>query len=146
MQPFYMQKNYIGKENETNFIIYLESEENIEWWYKNGNSGSENFAIKYFNDNNQREELFFPDWVVKLKNGNILFLDTKKDSTAKELETKNKAEALQKWIKKHKEHKIIGGIAVQVSNNWKINNNDVHKYDPNFSEWKKLDEFFNISK
>jgi len=139
MQPFYLAKSYRGKENEISFIRYLEQKENIGWWYKSGDLGSENFAVKYLDKDENKEKLFFPDWIIKLKNGKILILDTKQGLTAKLNDTKYKAEALQEWINKDKKD-IDGGIVVNVSGIWKINNNKEYYWNPNYSEWENLDE------
>ena len=139
MRPFYNLKSYRGKENEEKFIKYTESKKEIEWWYKSGDLGSENFAVKYLDKDENKEKLFFPDWIIKLKRGNILILDTKQGLTAKLNDTKYKAEALQEWINKDKKD-IDGGIVVNVSGIWKINNNKEYKWDPNYSEWENLDE------
>jgi len=141
MQPFYLAKSYIGKENEISFIKYLEQKENIKWWYKSGDSGSENFAVKYWDKDENKEKLFFPDWIIKLKSGKTLILDTKQGITAKSNDTKYKAEALQEWINKEKKN-IEGGIVDNVSGIWKINNNKEYKWDQNYSEWENLDELF----
>lgn len=141
MHPFYNLKSYRGKENEENFIKYLESKKEIEWWYKNGSSGSLNFAVKYLDKDDEKEKLFFPDWIVKLKSNKIFVLDTKQGLTTKSTDTKYKAEALQEWISKNKRN-INGGIVANVSGIWKINNNKEYNWDPNYSEWKNLDELF----
>jgi type III restriction enzyme len=138
MQPFYLRKKYIGKENEMSFMRFLEQNNSIEWWYKNGDSGSENFAVKYFDEDQNKESLFYPDWIVKLKDGKILILDTKKGLTAKNNDTKVKAEALQKWIEKSYHKNLVGGIAANVSGIWKINKNKTYKWDRNYSEWINL--------
>ena len=140
MSPFYIQKNYTGKDNEISFIRYLENKENVDWWYKQGNSGSENFAVKYFDEQENKEALFYPDWKIKLKDGKILIVDTKKGITAKSQDTKFKSEALQKWIKENKDKNIIGGIVANVSGIWKLNNNETYNWDNNYTEWIKLDE------
>jgi len=129
---------YIGKENEMSFMRFLEQNNSIEWWYKNGDSGSENFAVKYFDEDQNKESLFYPDWIVKLKDGKILILDTKKGLTAKNNDTKVKAEALQKWIEKSYHKNLVGGIAANVSGIWKINKNKTYKWDRNYSEWINL--------
>ena len=139
MQPFYLLKSYRGKENETTFIRFLEQKDSVDWWYKNGDSGSENFAVKYFDEDQNKESLFYPDWIIKLNNGKIFILDTKKGMTAKDNDTKLKAEALQEWIK-HSEHKnLVGGIVANVSRIWKINKNKTYKWDQNYSEWENLE-------
>lgn len=140
MQPFYLLKSYTGKENEITFIRFLEQKDSVDWWYKNGDSGSENFAVKYFDEEQNKESLFYPDWIIKLKDGKIYILDTKKGMTAKDKDTKLKAEALQGWIKNFGHKNIIGGIVANVSGIWKINKNKNYKWDQNYSEWDNLDE------
>jgi len=146
MTPFYIGKNYTGRENETKFIQYIESK-NVDWWYKNGDCGSEHFSISYYDDVEKKEKLFYPDWIIKIKNV-ILILDTKQglSGTVGSLDTKRKAEALQKWIKerngKNNEYHFKSGIISKVSEIWKINNNDKYKADANYTEWKNLSELF----
>jgi len=142
MTPFYIGKNYNGKKNETEFIKYVESK-NVAWWYKSGNSGSEHFSIPFYDDVERKEKLFYPDWIIKIKD-TILILDTKQglSGTVGSADTKRKAEALQKWIKEQNKNgrKFKGGIISNVARIWKINNNDEYKADANYTEWKNLSE------
>jgi len=144
MTPFYIGKNYSGKKNETEFILYVESK-NVDWWYKNGNSGSEHFSIPFYDNVERKEKLFYPDWIIKVKD-TILILDTKQglSGTVSSADTKRKAEALQKWIKGQNKagKKFKGGIISNVAGIWKINSNDEYKVDANYSEWKNLSEIF----
>ena len=143
MTPFYIGKNYSGKKNETEFIKYIESKI-VEWWYKNGSSGSEHFSIPFYDEVEKKEKLFYPDWVIKAKN-NIFILDTKQglSGTVGSPDTKRKAEVLQEWIKEQNksDKKFTGGIISKVAEIWKINNNDEYKADANYSEWKNLSDF-----
>jgi len=140
MTPFYIGKNYSGKKNETEFIKYIESK-NIDWWYKNGNSGSEHFSMPFYDEVEKKEKLFYPDWIIKIKD-TILILDTKQglSGTVGSADTKRKAEALQKWIKEQnkKGKKFKGGIISNVAGIWKINNNDKYKADTNYTGWENL--------
>ncbi len=144
MTPFYIGKSYTGKKNETEFIKYVESK-NVDWWYKNGDYGSEHFSIPYYNDVENKERLFYPDWIIKIKNV-ILILDTKQglSGTVGSTDTKRKAETLQKWIKEKNKNNdkyyFKGGIIAKVSEIWKINDNEEYKTDSNYSEWKDLSE------
>ena len=144
MTPFYIGKNYNGKKNETEFIKYVESK-NVDWWYKSGNSGSEHFSISFYDEVERKEKLFYPDWIIKIKD-TILILDTKQglSGTVGSADTKRKAEALQKWIKEQNKNgkKIKGGIISKIAGIWKINNNDEYKADANYTEWKDLDILF----
>lgn len=140
--PFYIGKNYNGRKNETEFIKYVESK-NVDWWYKSGNSGSEHFSIPFYDDLERKEKLFYPDWIIKVKD-TILILDTKQglSGTVGSADTKRKAETLQKWIKGQNKagKKFKGGIISKVAEIWKINNNDEYKADVNYTEWINLSE------
>ena len=142
MAPFYIAKKYRGKKNETEFIKYIESK-NVDWWYKNGDSGSEHFSISFYDYLEKKEKLFYPDWIIKLKD-TIFILDTKKglSGTVGSTDTIIKAETLQKWIKEQnkKGKKLKGGIISNVSKIWKINDNNKYNIDANYTEWKNLDE------
>lgn len=136
MVPFYIEKEYKGEDNEKEFIKFLEQSKNVLWWYKNGDSGSEFFSISYFNKDENKEKLFYPDWIIKT-NKNIWIIDTKKGITAEIADTKYKAEALQEWLKGKKN--FIGGIAVKDGpNGWKINSRKKYSYEPSFKEWGNL--------
>jgi len=137
MQPVYFQKEYLGKINENKFLQYLEAKSSIEWWYKNGDFGSEFFAVPYVDRNQDR--MFYPDWIVKTKKG-IIILETKAGDTAMSENTKNKAEALQEWIETQK-IKVAGGIVVNDGGIWKINKNSSYQYSANFKEWELLDDW-----
>jgi type III restriction enzyme len=136
MEPFYIEKEYQGEGNETAFIDFIDNHKRIEWWYKNGDSGSEFFSIPYFNPEENKEKLFYPDWIIKAKDG-IWIIETKAGMTAELVDTKYKAEALQTWLKVHKGFK--GGIAVQdAPNGWKLNDNAIYSYTLAFKGWEDL--------
>ena len=134
--PFYIEKNYKGEDNEKEFIKFLEENKNVLWWYKNGDSGSEYFSLAYYNPNENKEKLFYPDWIIRTKTQTWI-IDTKKGSTAEIPDTKHKAEALQDWLKGKKN--FNGGIAVQDGpNGWKLQNSKTYKYSQAFDGWKDL--------
>ncbi len=133
MDPFYVSKGIV--DNEKSFIKFLDENKNIDWWYKNGDSGSEFFSISYYNPDENKEKLFYPDWIIKIKN-KIWVIDTKAGFTAELNDTKYKAEALQGWIKGKKN--FDGGIAVKDINGWKINSNKEYSYTPAMKGWDNL--------
>lgn len=136
LKPFYIEKDYKGEDNEKEFIKFLESNKDIIWWYKNGDTGSEFFSISYHNPDENKEKLFYPDWIFKTKN-KVWIVDTKKGSTAEIADTKYKAEALQAWLKDNKN--FVGGIAVQDGpNGWKIQNGKTYSYNHTFNGWFNL--------
>ena len=133
MEPFYFDKD--GSEPEKNFIKFLEENENVTWWYKNGDSGSEHFSISFNDLDENKERLFYPDWIIKTKNKTWV-IETKDGITAESKDTKYKAEELQRWLKGKKD--FDGGIAVKDVNGWKINSNKEYSYTSAMKEWKKL--------
>jgi type III restriction enzyme len=138
MSPFYFEKDYTGEDNEKEFIKFLETHNNIVWWYKNGDAGSEYFSIPYSNPDENKESLFYPDWIIKTTTKTWV-IDTKKDMTAKDPQTKYKSDALQEWVKAKKG--FAGGIAVQDGpNGWRLNNNPEYSYKPSLEGWKKLND------
>lgn len=143
MEPFWFEKTqaglFGGNDNEKNFIKFLESPQNksVIWWHKNGDNGSEHFSISYYNPDENKEKLFYPDWIIKSKNG-VSIVDTKAGITAESNDTKYKAEALQVWLKGRKN--FDGGIAVQDGpNGWKINRNAKYSFDSSMKGWEVFD-------
>lgn len=147
-KPFYIRKNYDGRDNELKFAKYLDKQECIEWWMKNGDSGRDWLSIRYFNETTQRKELFYPDWIYKKKDGTIGIWDTKGGQTASSVETKNKAEELQRHIKILNSHdregiRYEGGIVIQANAMWYCNNRDKYLYVQGSTEgWKNMNEIF----
>lgn len=147
-KPFYIGKNYDGRINELKFARYLDRQEGIEWWMKNGDNGRDWFSIRYFNETTQRKELFYPDWIYKKKDGTIGIWDTKGDQTAASTETKNKAEELQRHIKILNSHnregiRYEGGIVIEANSMWYCNNRDEYRYVQGSTEgWKNMNEIF----
>jgi len=142
MVPFWFEKVpsglFGGANNERKFIDFLESpkNKNVIWWHKNGDAGSEHFSISFYNPDENKEKLFYPDWIVKTKSGFII-VDTKAGITAESNDTKYKAEALQAWLKGRKG--FNGGVVVQDGpNGWKINRNTKYSYDSSFKGWEVL--------
>lgn len=124
---FYNHNDYRGKINEEEFIKFLDGKTNLSWWHKQGDSGKDNFAIEYFDTQEKKDRLFYPDFIIKTNDNKLYIVDTKKDATAKSAETKAKAEALQKWIKENQkdyDFTIIGGIVAFKHPNWLLNNSD----------------------
>lgn len=133
MEPFYIEKTPV--ENEVAFVRYLE-EKNPSWWYKNGDSGSEYFSISYYNPDENKEKLFYPDWIIRTGRDTWI-IDTKAGITAESNDTKYKAEALQEWLKSKKGFK--GGIAVKNADGWKLNRNKSYSYTPAMKDWERLE-------
>lgn len=147
-KPFYIHKEYNGRLNELKFAHYLDKQESIEWWMKNGDNGRDWFSIRYFNETTKKMELFYPDWIYKKKDGTIGIWETKSGQTASLVETKNKAEELQRRIKtlNNRSNKGIhyeGGIAIMENSIWYYNNNASYIYSHGSAgNWQDMKTLF----
>lgn len=147
LKDFYIEKEYTGKINEMEFIQFLEQKvDTLEWWFKNGDYGKDYFALKYFNTTKDKESLFYPDWIIKLKDNKVGIFDTKGGQTASSQETIEKAEALNKYIKQLNkiggcEHELIGGIVIKENEQWYYNDNSSYYYrQGKLDDWKLLSD------
>ena len=104
---------------EVEFAKFLESNTaHIDWWYKNGDSGKQNYAIPYTKTDGDKS-LFYVDFVIRLKNGKVFLFDTK--TTGSDIEAPNKHNALLDYIdsEENKGKKLSGGILIQEGSSWK---------------------------
>ncbi len=145
VKPFYLRKDYHGRDNETEFIKYMEASPNVLRWFKNGDSGKEFLSFKYFDSTEGRNRLFYPDWLVELDDGRICILDTKGGNTASSTETKEKAGELQRRIaglNACSSRQYIGGIVIRANGGqWYIQNESHYRYsmgDLSANGWKTL--------
>jgi len=145
LDKLFLLKTYRGKDNELRFLDYIDKKDLIDWWFKNGNQGKEYFAIKYFNTIEKKDSLFYPDWIIRLKNGKIGIFDTKEGDTATDQETKDKAKALAQKLKALGKD-FIGGIAVFENGVWYYNDSEKYSYQKGHigkdSNWKFLENIF----
>jgi type III restriction enzyme len=132
LEKFFLKKEYTGKINEVNFAKFLDSNQHVKWWYKNGDSGTENFSLKYFNIKDQEDKLFYPDWIVQFEDGKIGIYDTKAGST---LNTEGRAKGLYDKLVELGEN-FIGGI-VNFENGLFVysNQSDYNDVSPKNNEW-----------
>lgn len=142
----FVLKDYKGKENELSFIKYLESKDKkIDWWFKNGNQGKEYFAIKYYNSVDGKEALFYPDFIVRFKNGNIGIFDPKSGQIATDPETADKTKALSLKLKELG-NSCVGGVVVFENGVWNYNCSENYIYQKGKisqdKNWKSLEYLF----
>ena len=128
---------------EKDFIGFLEkSDNNVVWWYKNGDSTEKKyFSVKY-RDSKKVPRGFYVDFIVLTKDGKIGLFDTKAGRTAED--SKQKAEALQKYIKEQNEKhnkKLWGGIVVPKNDSFRYNSQEKYQFnEANLGEdWDFLD-------
>lgn len=136
---YILKENYRGKENEQNFMKYIDTKkDSIEWWFKNGDYGKDYFAIIYYNTTSKREALFYPDWIIKFKSGKVGIFDTKSGSTAN---TEGRAKGLAKRIEELGNN-YVGGIVIKENGIWYYNNSVNYEYIPGKlnDDWKLFED------
>ena len=93
------------------FEKFCERTEGVDWWYKNGDKGSEYLSIVYL-DNTGHQRLFYPDYVVCVR-GALWILETKggfdRSGGSQDLDpfTAKKFDVLHAFLEKHGLH---GGL------------------------------------
>ena len=111
---FYIGKDYKGKKNEEAFLRFIDNNEDVEWWHKNGDHGSLYFAVPYMDG--EIEKLFYPDWFIKTKD-KVWVVDTKSGETVDG--AGSRAEGLKTWLTER--HGFDGGIVIPAElGNWRI--------------------------
>jgi len=137
LEDCYLRKEYTGRNNEVNFIKHIDKSNKVHWWYKNGDSGKEYFALKYFNTAEQTEKLFYPDWIVKFKDNRIGIFDTKLGQTCK---TDGRAKGLAARLKGLGKN-YCGGIVTKQNEVYMFCNSlDYDDVSPKNNTWKNLSE------
>ena len=128
---------------EKNFEKFLaENDDKIVWWWKNGENKQDYFGIKYEYPAGVIHT-FYPDYLVQFADGRLGIFETK-DMGDRDggTYTKAKAEKLQEYIKNQKSQKLFGGIVIEKSDGWKINQKPVYDWSKcernDWSDWDKL--------
>ena len=134
LMPFF-EENRVS-EPEWKFSRLLDkSNESIDWWYKNADSGHMHFAVPY-TDKDAVPRCFYVDYIIRLKNGTICLFDTKTKDSDPNAHLKHNA--LLDYINEEnkKNHKrLMGGVIIEQDENWyyspmKIaNTNDLTGWD-----------------
>ena len=106
------------------------------WWWKNGREHKkENFGVKY-EKSGEKVSTFQPDFIVQFEDGRIGIFDTK-DQDDRQEDTKEKAEALQKYVKSTKRKDLFGGIIVKDGDTFYINSKSTYKtFKEKKDDWK----------
>lgn len=104
---------------ERNFVTFLEENKDyIDWWYKNGDEGRMHYAIEYFNPEVNEKRLFYVDFIIRLKNGDIYLFDTKGSGLGGDMESEEvicaKHNALIDYIANSRNKAIKGGGIIKA--------------------------------
>ena len=106
---------------EQEFSIFLESHsDSIDWWYKNGDKGREHYAIAYTNSQGEKS-LFYVDFVIRMKDGQVFLFDTKTENSDPEAPQKHNALLEYMQSEENLDKHLMGGIIVHDINrsgNW----------------------------
>ncbi len=141
MQPCYLLEKRSAPEKT--FEQFLETKTNsVQWWYKNGVSKKNYFAIKY--EKKGYPYAFYPDYIVQFADGRIGIFDTKDGMTAEN--AGERAEALQAYIaaENEKGKNIFGGIVIIENNTLRINQKGEYIFNAKElnSDWIFLEDVF----
>lgn len=124
------------------FELYCEGNKNIDWAYKNGDTGQLYLSIVYLDKLNQ-QWLFYPDYIIKLKNGEYWIIETKggeKNNKSKNIDRKSNIKFLA--FKNYAKKNDIKWGFVRDKDNELFINNTIYTEDMNNSNWTPLDENF----
>lgn len=129
--------------SERLFEEYCSNNDEIKWFYKNGDSGEEYFSIVYYNGFGE-QSLFYPDYIVMKEDGTIWIIETKGGETDGhnnniDDQIGNKFEALKRYCNKY--NKKWGFVREKNSKDLYINNTEFHIEMSN-SSWVPLKEIF----
>lgn len=138
----FARRDQPGRLNETElaFARMLDADPKVTCWLKNGDRGTEYFALPY--ELNGKARLFFPDFLAILSDGRYGIWDTKghgEDGSAAFLKTTPKAEALARYRTERaaEQTMVVGGIVVRtLDGRWLLNDNMNYLWSPELKGWR----------
>lgn len=124
------------------FERYCEKHPNVEWVYKNGDTGQQYFSVVYM-DGLQKQWLFYPDYIVMMKDGTVWVIETKGGQISGhskniDIQIANKFNA----FKQYAEHYGLHWGFVRDMNNELYLDNTEFVMDMNDEHWQPIDEAF----
>ena len=135
----------IKSKSERMFEFFCEHNENIKWFYKNGESSSDYFSIVYVDAVNHKWH-FYPDFIVCDKDNKIWIIETKggenADGESKNIDIKveNKFEALKEYANKYNVNWCF--VRDYDKNESLYLCNTEYTEDMENENWKLLNKFF----
>ncbi|TAK03673.1 hypothetical protein EPO34_00735 [Patescibacteria group bacterium] len=126
---------------EKDFELTVAAAKGVLWWYKNGVSKRDYFAVPYDDPKTGARRAFYLDYVVVMKDGSVSIFDTKSGVTADSAETGAKSDALQAYIKRNttKSKRICGGIVVSRQDGTFVFVGSKYTSDPRDKGWVRLE-------
>lgn len=122
------------------FELYCEKVEDIDWVYKNGDHGRQYFSIVY-QDGFQKQWLFYPDYIVRMTNGDIWLIETKGGEQGGytkniDIQVENKFGAFKSFAEKYK---LKWGFVRDIDGELYIDNT-VYTEDMSGDNWRPLED------
>ena len=122
------------------FERYCENNDKVEWVYKNGDTGQQYLSIVYM-DGISKQWLFYPDYIVHLKDGTDWTIETKGGESSGhskniDMQIENKFIAFKQYAKKYNLH---WGFVRDIDEELFINNTE-YVEDMSDDSWKPLEE------
>ena len=128
--------------SEQLFEQYCEGRNDIEWVYKNGDTGQQYFSIVYL-DGFSKQWLFYADYIVMKKDGTVWVIETKGgeargESKNIDIQIENKFNAFKNYAT---EHSLQWGFVRDKDNRLYINNTEF-AMDMADNHWQPLASVF----
>ena len=138
----YVTTNCGKSDPEIMFEYYCENNDNVDWFYKNGDSGQDYLSIVYTNGLDKQRS-FYPDYIVKLKDGSLWIIETKGGQKGKtdqniDKQVENKFLTFKRYAE---ENNINWGFIRPMNQHLYLNNTEYIK-DVNDTRWQKIEKYF----
>ena len=123
------------------FEKYCETRsDKIDWVYKNGDTGQQYLSIVYL-DGFDKQWLFYPDYIVHMKNGQNWLIETKGGEVSGhskniDLQVENKFKAFKNYAE---QYNLNFGFVRDIDDELFINNTEYHE-DMSDNSWRTLGE------
>lgn len=103
---------------EQRFRNFLEqNKESIDWWYKNGDEGKQHYSIPYITTSGDTS-LFYVDFIIRMKNGQVFLFDTKTPGSDPEAQNKHNALIDYMAAPERAEQRLKGGVIIENNDVW----------------------------
>lgn len=128
---------------EQEFERYLENNDKVDWYYKNGDTGQKYLSVLY-GTSLDKQYLFYPDYILKMKNGDIWIIETKGgekqgESQNIDKQSENKFKAFKHYAEDLR--RIKWGF-VRYRDSRPFINNTVYTEDMSSEHWHRLEDEF----
>ena len=126
---------------EQEFERYLENNDKVDWYYKNGDTGQKYLSVLYGNSLD-KQYLFYPDYILKMKNGDVWIIETKGgekqgESQNIDKQSENKFKAFKRYAEELR--RIKWGF-VRYRDSRPFINNTVYTDDMSSEYWHRLED------